>query len=143
MAYLSPLETEEGTVSDTSEIEEGTTDISETEEGTTDTSETEEDSRSEDTANAEDTVSDDDRPQQMTYQFHNCQTIIMNAFNARGVKYENAGNNAPQVTCMSFLIFFLAISVLIKSVLPMPSSPSSSDSSASSVSTFPVHKHRT
>lgn len=99
MAYLS--ETEECTVSDTSEIEDGTTDTSETEDGTTDTSETE-DNRSEDTANAEDTVSDDDRPHQMTYQFHNCQTIIMNAFNARGVKYENAGNNAPQVTCMCF-----------------------------------------
>jgi hypothetical protein len=52
VAYLSPLETEEGTVSDTSEIEDSTTDTSETEEDTTDASETEDDSRSEDTANA-------------------------------------------------------------------------------------------
>lgn len=80
-----------------------------------DTSGTEEDSKSKETVDPEDTVSDDDRPQHMTYQFHNCQNVFMNAFNAHGVKVENAGNIAPQVTCMSSSLFFLlAISVLMK-----------------------------
>lgn len=73
-------------------------DIEETE---SDASGTEEDSKS------EETVSEDDRPQHMTYQFHNCQNVFMNAFNAQGVKVENAGNNAPQITCKSSSFFFL------------------------------------
>lgn len=79
------------------------------EETESDTSGTEYDSKSEETvADADDSVGDDDCPQHMTYQIHNCQNVYMavNAFNAHGVKVKNAGNNTPHVNCMSFAIFF-------------------------------------
>ena len=109
MPYLSPpaSETEDSAVSDTSETEDCTVlDTSETEDRTvSDTSETEEDSKSEETANEEDTVSDSDvdRPKHMTYHttIDNCQAVYINSYNAHGVNVRNAGNNAPQVTCMS------------------------------------------
>lgn len=88
MPYPSPPETEDETVSESSD--------------------TEEDSKSKETVNAEDTVSDNDRPlaQSMTYQFHNCHAVYLNSHNAHGVKVKNAGNNTPQVTCMSSPPFF-------------------------------------
>lgn len=69
-----------------------------------DTSGTEEDSKNKETAVVEDAVGDDERPQHTTYQFHNCANVFMNAFNAHGVKVENSGNNKPQFTCMSSLL---------------------------------------
>jgi hypothetical protein len=97
----SPPETEDGT---------------ETDDGTgSDTSGTDEDSESKETPDTEHAVGDDDRPQHMTYHFTNCRHVFLNAFNAHGVKVRNAGNNAPQVICMSSPFFLLAISVLMKS----------------------------
>ena len=68
-------------------------------------SDTEEDSKSKETADVENTVSDDDRPQHTTLHIHNCQNVYMNAFNNQGVKFENSGNNIPQLTCMSSSLF--------------------------------------
>ena len=100
--YQNPPEAEDDTVtaSDTSE------------------SITEEDSKSKKIpdADSKDTISDDSpkaRPRHMTYEFHNCQNVFMNSFNAEGIKVENAGNNTPQVTCMFFLL--RANPVLMKS----------------------------
>lgn len=57
--------------------------------------------------NAEDgIVSDGNGRINRTYQFYNCQAVYMNAFNARGVKVKDSGNNFPQVTCMSFSLPF-------------------------------------
>jgi hypothetical protein len=77
-----------------------------TEEGGQIASETETSNKSGVTDDVEDVETDDDYPRDgRTIQFHNCQTVYMNAFNARGVKFKNSGNNAPQVTCMSFSFF--------------------------------------
>ena len=48
-------------------------------------------------------ISYDDPPHKTSYQFTNCQTVFMNAFNAQGVKVQDCNINAPQFTCMSFL----------------------------------------
>ena len=67
---------------------------------------TEEGDEIEETDNAEDTLSDNG-PMNRTYQFYNCQTVYMNAFNNRGVKVKDSGNNIPQVTRMSYSLFLL------------------------------------
>lgn len=82
-----------------------------TEEGGPEASETETSSKSGETDDGEDWEdgeTDDDYPRHSrTIQFHNCKTVYMNAFNARGVKFKNSGNNAPHVTCMSCSFFLL------------------------------------
>lgn len=61
-------------------------------------------------------LSDDGRPLNRTYQFHNCQTVYMNAFNAHGVKVKNSGNQTPKITCTPCPLFDISISVLMKFV---------------------------
>ena len=104
--------------------------------------EPEDDGKSKETSEAEDTVSDDNRPKRMTYQlqFRGCRDVYLNSFNADDVKVENSGNNTPQVICMSSP-FSLSHAY---EVWPKPSDNSSSSSvksSASSVSTFAAHNH--
>ena len=50
----------------------------------------------------------EDGPIYRTYRFDNCH-VYMNSFNARGVNIKNSGNNAPQVTRESYVLFSLAI----------------------------------
>ena len=49
---------------------------------------------------AEDVISDDDRPINRTY-FINCQAVYTNSFNAQGVKVRDSGNLIPKVSCIS------------------------------------------
>ena len=49
-------------------------------------------------------ANDDDTPIHGTYHFDNCHVFI-NSFNARGVKVNNSGNYAPQVTRLSCSLF--------------------------------------
>ena len=49
-------------------------------------------------------ISYDDPLHRTSYQFNHCQTVFMNAFNAQGVKVQDCNNNAPQLTCMSYLL---------------------------------------
>ena len=63
-------------------------------------------STSKDMGDTEDIVSHNDHPltrtrtHTRTYQFHNCQAVYVNSCNARGLRVNNAGNNAPRVACM-------------------------------------------
>ena len=51
-------------------------------------------------------LNEDIRQTHKIYHFHNCGTVSLDSFNARGVRTENCGNNIPQVTCsFSFLSF--------------------------------------
>ena len=43
------------------------------------------------------------------YQIQNCGTVYMDSFNACGVKMENSGNNAPQITCSLFFLITFAL----------------------------------
>ena len=77
----------------------------ETEEGgRPDAAVTEEGSQNFDNAAEGIVISYEDPPHRTSYRFTNCQTVFMNAFNAQGVKVQDCNNNAPQLTCMSYLL---------------------------------------
>ena len=52
-------------------------------------------------------INEDIRQTHEIYQFQNCGTVYMDSLNARGVRIEKCGNNAPQVTtCSLFFVSF-------------------------------------
>ena len=70
--------------------------------------EVEDGTETEETDEAEDVESDDDRPDNRTYYvINNCQAVYVKSFNAKGVKVRDSGNHVPQVTCMSCSLLLL------------------------------------
>ena len=74
----------------------------------------------EETNDAEDVASDDDRPVNRTYYvINNCQAVYVKSFNNTGNKVRDAGNQRPQVSCMScslLLLQFMAQNIHIWSI---------------------------
>ena len=65
-------------------------------------------SKTEEIDDAEDVVTDDNRPVNRTY-FINCQTVYSKSFNADGVRIRDVGNHLPQVSCMSCSFTFATV----------------------------------